>query len=61
MANNGRASFIENSKNIHIHHLFLKDRAYKGKIEVNFYPYHLMISDYITKPLQGKMIKKFVI
>ena len=28
-------------------------------MEVNYCPTHLMISDYFTKPLQGKMFKHF--
>ena len=28
-------------------------------MEVNYCPTHLMIADYFTKPLQGKMFKHF--
>ena len=37
----------------------MKDRVKKREIELNYCPTHLMIADYFTKPLQGKMFKMF--
>ena len=59
MAKNERDYCTGNSRHINIHHLFVKDRVDKGEIEVNYFPTHLMISDYIKKPLQVKMFKMF--
>ena len=61
MAKNGKASCAGNSRHIHIKNFFVKDRVDKGKIEVKYFPTHLMIADHFTKPLQGKMSKRSVI
>ena len=37
----------------------MKDRVDKGEIDVKYCMTHLMIADYFTKPLQGKMFKLF--
>ena len=59
MENNGRYYCTGISRHINIRHLFVKNKADKGEIEVNYCPTHLMIADYFTKPLQGKMFKMF--
>ena len=59
MADNGRDHCTGNCRYINIHHLFVNDRIYKGEIEATYCPTHLMIADYFTKPLQGKMFKIF--
>ena len=59
MVKNGKASCIVNSGRINIRHFFVKDRFYKGEIEVRYCPTHLIIYDYFTKPLQGEMFKMF--
>ena len=60
MANNGRCSCTENSRHINVLHFFVKDRVEKGEIEVKYFPTHIMIPDYYTIPLEGKMFKCFV-
>ena len=37
----------------------MKDRVEKGEIEVKYCLTHIMIDDYFTKPLQGKIFKMF--
>ena len=59
MSKNGRAYCWINFRHINIRHFFLKDRADRGEIDVNYYLNHLMIADYFAKPLQGKMLKMF--
>ena len=59
MSNNGRASYTGNYRHIHIRHFFVKYIVHKGEIEVKYCPTHLMIGEYFTKPLQGKMFKMF--
>ena len=59
MANNGRAYYTGNSMHNNICHFFVKDIFDKVEIEVKYYHTHLIISDYFTKPLQGKMFKIF--
>ena len=59
MANNGRYSCTGNSRHTNIRHLFVKDRVEKREIDFKYCPTHLMIAEYFTKPLQGKMFKKF--
>jgi hypothetical protein len=59
MLKNGRASCTGNSRHIDIKHFFVKDRVDKNEIEVLYCPTHLMIADYFTKPLQGKVFKMF--
>ena len=36
---------------------FVKDQVDKGKLSTEYCPNHLMIADYFTKPLQGKMFR----
>ena len=49
----------ENFRHINIRHFFVKDRVNKGEKELTYCPTHPMIADYLTKPLQGKMLKTF--
>ena len=60
MANNGRDTCTGNSRHINLRHLFVKDRVDKGEIEVKYFPTNLMLDDYFTKLLQGKMFKSFL-
>ena len=56
MANNGRDYCTGNSRHINIRHLFDKDRVDNVEIEDKYFPTHIMIADYFTKPVQGKML-----
>ena len=59
MDKNGRESCTGNSRHIKIWHFFVKGVVDKEEFEVQLYPAHLIIADYFTKPLQGKLIKLF--
>ena len=59
MKKNGRESCTGISRHINLRQVFVKNRVQKEEIEVKLCPTHLMISDYFTKPLQGKLFKLF--
>ena len=59
MAKNGRDSCTKHFRHINIHHLFVKDKSYKGEIEVNYHRNHFIIAEYFTKLMQGKMFRIF--
>ena len=56
---NGRKSCTGNSKNIHIRHLFVKDRVDKKETSAEHCPKSIMLVDFFTKPLQGSLYQKF--
>ncbi len=37
----------------------MKDRVEKGEVKVKYCPTYLMVADYFTKPLQGRMFTLF--
>ena len=56
---NGRNSCTGNSRHINIKYFWVKDRVTQEKIEVKYCPTYLMLADYFTKPLQGKLFTRF--
>ena len=56
---NGKASSGKRTKHIHIRYFFITDRIAKGKLSVSWCPTGDMIRDYMTKPLQGALFRKF--
>ena len=38
---------------------FVKDRVDKGEVKVEYCPTELMLADFYTKPLQGRLFKRF--
>ena len=56
---NSRNSCTGNSRHIDIRYFFIKDRVDKGEIKVKYCPTYLMIADYFTKPLQGRLFNLF--
>ena len=59
MERNGRNSCTGNSRHIAVRYFFTKDRIEKGKLVVEYCPTNLMIADFFTKALQGKVFKFF--
>ena len=57
MEKNGRQSCGWKSRHIHIIYVFIKDVLARENIEVVHCPTASMISDYLTKPLQGSLFK----
>jgi hypothetical protein len=45
------------SRHIEIHNYWLKDQVERGVIEVKWTPTLEMVSDILTKPLQGELFK----
>jgi hypothetical protein len=56
---NGRNSCTGNSRHIEIKYFWVKDQVDKKKVEIQYCPTHLMLADYFTKPLQGKLFRSF--
>ena len=59
MLNNGRNSCTGNSRHVHIRYFFVKDRVDKDEVTVKYCPTHLMLADFFTKPLTGKLFHRF--
>ena len=56
---NGRASAGSKSRHIDIRYFFVKDRLVTEGITVRHCPTEQMLADFLTKPLQGALFKKF--
>ena len=59
MERNGRASSSKRTKHIEIRYYYVADHIAKGDLLVVWCPTDKMIADFLTKPLQGKVFKKF--
>ena len=59
MENNGKALIRTQVKHINIRYLFITNRVNKGEVSVVWCPTGDIIGDYMTKPLQGDMFRKF--
>jgi hypothetical protein len=59
MEKNGKASSSKRTKHINIRYFFITDRIQKGEVSVKWCPTGDMIGDFMTKPLQGALFKKF--
>ena len=60
MDNNGKDMRSKRTKDINICYLFITDRVKKGEVSVVWCHTEYMIGDYMTKPLQGNMFRKFI-
>jgi hypothetical protein len=56
---NCKASSSKRKKHINIRYLFITDRVSKEEVTVVWCPTGDMIGDYVTKPLQGALFRKF--
>jgi hypothetical protein len=56
---NGRASSSKRAKHINVRYYFVTDRIAKGELKMQWCPTTDMIADYMTKPLQGKLFRRF--
>ena len=59
LENNGKKSSSKHTRALNICYFFLMDQVKKGNIQVQYCPTAMMIADYFTKPLQGKLFSKF--
>ena len=56
---NGKASSSKRTKHINVRYFFITDRISKGEVRVEWCPTAEMVADFMTKPLQGSIFKKF--
>jgi hypothetical protein len=59
MERNGKASSSKRTKHINIRYYFVTDRVEKGELTIEWCPTGDMIGDFMTKPTQGAMFKRF--
>ena len=55
MSTNGRTSCTGNSRHIDMRYFFVVDRVKKKEMEIKYCPTEMMLADYFTKPLQGRL------
>ena len=56
---NGKASSSKRTKHINIRYFFVTDRVKNGELSIEWCPTGDMIGDFMTKPTQGALFKKF--
>ena len=56
---NGMASSSKRTKHINIRYFFITDRVANGEVTIKWCPTADMVGDYMTKPLQGNIFRKF--
>jgi hypothetical protein len=56
---NGKASSGKRTKHINVQYFFITNRIYKGVVRNKWCPTKDMVADFLTKPLQGAMFKRF--
>jgi len=58
LAKNGQASSGKRTRHINIRYFFVKDRIRNKELRIEYCPTELMLSDLLTKPLQGSQFRK---
>ena len=58
---NGQKSSSKRTRALNIRYFFLADQVGKGNLEIRFRSTAEMWGDFMTKPLQGKVFKKFLV
>ena len=58
LESNGQKSCGEKSSHINIRYFFIKDILKQDNIELTHFPTERMIADYLTKPIQGDLLKR---
>ena len=56
---NGRMSAGPKSRHVNIRYFWIKDRVKSEKITIRHCPTSAMLADFLTKPLQGQLFRKF--
>ena len=59
MEKNGRYSCAGNSRHIHIRYFFVKDRADKNEMQIEYCPTASMLANFFKKHLHGSLFEKF--
>ena len=55
---NGKGSSTKRTRHINIRYFYVTDKIKEGDVSVIYKPTHYMVSDYLTKPLQGWLFAK---
>ena len=56
---NGKALSSKRTKHINVRYFFITDQISKGEVQVEWCPTKDMVADFMTKPLQGSVFRKF--
>eukprot|EP00957_Ditylum_brightwellii_P115965 8845716-Ditylum_brightwellii.AAC.1 len=56
---NGKGSSSKHTRHINIHYFFVTDWIKSGDLTINYCPTVMMVWDFYTKALQGKMFRTF--
>ena len=56
---NGRRSAGKRSRALNVRYFFLSDQISKKNLMIEYMPTDDMVSDYMSKPLQGEKFRKF--
>jgi hypothetical protein len=57
LENNGKASSTKRTRHINIQCFYVTSKIKDGRIRVIYWPTKQMVSDYLTKPLQGSLFR----
>jgi hypothetical protein len=57
LENNGQASSTKRTRHINIRYFYVTSKIKSGSIRVVYHPTKQMVSDYLTKPLQGSLFR----
>ena len=60
MEKNGRMSAGSKSRHINVRFFWIKDQVKESGITIRHCPTWAMLADFLTKPLQGQLFRKFV-
>ena len=56
---NGRGSSGKRTRHINIRYFFVIDRIKANELRIKYCPTEMMVADFYTKPLQGKLFRLF--
>jgi hypothetical protein len=57
LENNGQASSTKRTRHINIRYFYVTNKIKEGRMRVMYWPTKQMVSDYLTKPLQGSLFR----
>jgi hypothetical protein len=57
LENNGQASSTKRTRHINIRYFYVTSKIKEGRMHVMYWPTKQMVSDYLTKPLQGSLFR----
>jgi hypothetical protein len=57
LVNNGKQSSTKRTRHINIRYFYVTSKIKSGRIRVIYHPTKQMVSDYLTKPLQGSLFR----